>query len=158
MMPAARFLSDTIPTSSGAFEAYVAHPEPMLVALKTGTHSPWASRGVKNAGHELIVANARQVTLIQGSKHMSMCLMGSWGIGQRLSSRWRPFGLAAKSCRPREQRVSTKPSTTQFAPDEVLRPQRSVASPAVQENGIAGCRSNTAMEAERRILKHRPVA
>jgi hypothetical protein len=70
-MPAARFLSATIPTSSGAFEAYVAHHEPMLVALKTGTHSPWASRGVKNAGHEVIVANARQVPLIYGSKLMS---------------------------------------------------------------------------------------
>jgi transposase len=61
----------TIPTSSDAFEEYFARHEPMLVALETGTHSPWASRVVKNAGHEVIVANARQVPLIFNTKHKS---------------------------------------------------------------------------------------
>jgi transposase len=61
----------TIPTSSSAFEEYFARHEPMLVALETGTHSPWASRVVTNAGHEVIVANARQVPLIFNTKHKS---------------------------------------------------------------------------------------
>ncbi len=61
----------TIPTSGEAFEEYFARREPMLVALETGTHSPWASRTVTDAGHEVIVANARQLPLIYGAKHKS---------------------------------------------------------------------------------------
>jgi len=38
--------------------------EPCRVALETGTHSPWASRALTAMGHEVIVANARQVPLI----------------------------------------------------------------------------------------------
>src|SRR5215470_756953 len=33
------------------------------VALETGTHSPWISRLLGELGHEVIVANARQVRL-----------------------------------------------------------------------------------------------
>jgi transposase len=34
------------------------------IALEVGTHSPWVSRLLKSLGHEVIVANARQVKLI----------------------------------------------------------------------------------------------
>lgn len=61
----------TIPTSGEAFEQYFARHAPMLVALETGTHSPWASRAVADAGHEVIVANARQLPLIYGARHKS---------------------------------------------------------------------------------------
>ena len=37
------------------------------VALEVGTHSPWVSRLLKSFGHEVIVANARQVKLISAS-------------------------------------------------------------------------------------------
>lgn len=37
------------------------------IALEVGTHSPWVSRLLKNFGHEVIVANARQVKLITES-------------------------------------------------------------------------------------------
>lgn len=37
------------------------------VAIEVGTHSPWVSRLVKSLGHEVIVANARQVKLISAS-------------------------------------------------------------------------------------------
>ncbi len=37
------------------------------VALEVGTHSPWLSRLLKSFGHEVIVANARQVKLISQS-------------------------------------------------------------------------------------------
>jgi transposase len=37
------------------------------VALEVGTHSPWVSRLLANLGHEVIVANARQVKLISQS-------------------------------------------------------------------------------------------
>ncbi len=41
------------------------------MALETGTHSPWASRVVAGCGHEVIVANARQVRLVHASKRKS---------------------------------------------------------------------------------------
>lgn len=37
------------------------------MALEVGTHSPWVSRLLKGFGHEVIVANARQVKLISQS-------------------------------------------------------------------------------------------
>ena len=38
-----------------------------VIALEVGTHSPWMSRLLKQLGHEVIVANARQVQLISES-------------------------------------------------------------------------------------------
>ncbi len=37
------------------------------IALEVGTHSPWVSRQLSGLGHEVIVANARQVKLISQS-------------------------------------------------------------------------------------------
>lgn len=37
------------------------------IAVEVGTHSPWVSRLLKSLGHEVIVANARQVKLISDS-------------------------------------------------------------------------------------------
>ena len=37
------------------------------IAIEVGTHSPWVSRLLKSLGHEVIVANARQVKLISSS-------------------------------------------------------------------------------------------
>ena len=37
------------------------------IAIEVGTHSPWVSRELKSFGHEVIVANARQVKLISQS-------------------------------------------------------------------------------------------
>lgn len=34
------------------------------IALETGTHSPWVSRCLEKLGHEVLVANARQVRII----------------------------------------------------------------------------------------------
>ena len=38
-----------------------------LIALETGTHSPWVSRLLKELGHEVIVAHAQKVELITKS-------------------------------------------------------------------------------------------
>lgn len=40
---------------------------PCRIALEVGTHSPWVSRLLASMGHEVIVANARQVKLISQS-------------------------------------------------------------------------------------------
>ena len=37
------------------------------IAIEVGTHSPWLSRLLSSLGHEVIVANARQVQLISAS-------------------------------------------------------------------------------------------
>ena len=37
------------------------------IAIEVGTHSPWVSRLLKELGHEVFVANARQVQLISSS-------------------------------------------------------------------------------------------
>ena len=37
------------------------------IAIEVGTHSPWVSRLLKSLGHEVMVANARQVKLISAS-------------------------------------------------------------------------------------------
>ena len=37
------------------------------IAMEVGTHSPWVSRLLGSLGHEVIVANARQVKLISAS-------------------------------------------------------------------------------------------
>ena len=37
------------------------------IAIEVGTHSPWISRLLSQLGHEVIVANARQVRLISQS-------------------------------------------------------------------------------------------
>ncbi len=38
--------------------------ERMLIALETGTHSPWVSHLLKDCGHRVIVANSRRLRLI----------------------------------------------------------------------------------------------
>ncbi len=48
-------------------EVFAALPR-SRVALETGTHSPWVSRGLAELGHEVIVAHARNVRLIGESR------------------------------------------------------------------------------------------
>jgi transposase len=43
----------------------------MRVAIETGTHSPWVSRTITAAGHDVIVANAAHVRLIHSGKRKS---------------------------------------------------------------------------------------
>ncbi len=40
----------------------------MTVAIEAGTHSPWASRVLKECGHKVLVANPRKTRLIYGQK------------------------------------------------------------------------------------------
>jgi transposase len=43
-------------------------PERYRIALEVGTHSPWVSRFLKTLGHQVIIANPRQVALIARSR------------------------------------------------------------------------------------------
>lgn len=49
-------------TARGSFAALLPHP--CRVAIEVGTHSPWVSRELEAAGHEVHVANPRKVRLI----------------------------------------------------------------------------------------------
>ncbi len=53
-------------TKKGMAQFFGAMPH-CRIALEVGTHSPWVSRELKRLGHEVIVANARQVQLISQS-------------------------------------------------------------------------------------------
>ncbi len=56
--------SDRIPTSPKALRKHFSSIEPALVAIEVGTHSPWVSRLLSECGHEVLVANPRQLPLI----------------------------------------------------------------------------------------------
>jgi hypothetical protein len=52
-------------TSPEAFRRrFSSERPPMRIAIEAGTHSPWASRVLKECGHEVLVANARKLRLI----------------------------------------------------------------------------------------------
>jgi transposase len=54
-------------TSQAAFQEYFGANAPARVALETGTHSGWASRLITACGHEVFVANARELRKIHQS-------------------------------------------------------------------------------------------
>jgi transposase len=58
-------------TSPEAFKRRFASEQPMRIAIEAGTHSPWASRVLKECGHEVLVANARKLRLIYANKRKS---------------------------------------------------------------------------------------
>jgi transposase len=57
-----------VPTGPTAFRDHFGRLDPALVAIETGTHSPWASRVLAECGHEVLVANARELRLIYQNK------------------------------------------------------------------------------------------
>ena len=60
-------LEASVGTTKKAMTQVFATMKPCRVAIEVGTHSPWVSRLLKSFGHEVIVANARQVRLISNS-------------------------------------------------------------------------------------------
>ena len=55
-------------TTPEALKRRFASERPMRIAIEAGTHSPWASRVLKECGHEVLVANARKLRLIYANK------------------------------------------------------------------------------------------
>jgi transposase len=54
-------------TTPAALERHFAGLPRCRIVLEVGTHSPWVSRLLERVGHEVLVANARQLRLIYGS-------------------------------------------------------------------------------------------
>jgi transposase len=60
-----------LPTTWAGFaRQFEAHP-PCRIVCEVGTHSPWVSRVLSAWGHEVLVANARQVRLIYAADRKS---------------------------------------------------------------------------------------
>ena len=57
----------SVPTTKKGLRATFSRLPRCRIALEVGTHSPWVSRLLKQMGHEVIVANPRQVKLISQS-------------------------------------------------------------------------------------------
>jgi transposase len=57
----------TFRTSESGFAQQFQSMPRCRIAIETGTHSPWVSRQLGNYGHDVIVANSRQVRLIYES-------------------------------------------------------------------------------------------
>lgn len=57
----------TVRTSESGFAQQFRSLSACRVAIETGTHSPWVSRLLKSYGHDVIVANARQLRVIYES-------------------------------------------------------------------------------------------
>lgn len=60
-----------IATRVSCLETFFAGQPAMLIAIETGTHSPWISRLLESYGHEVLVANARKVRLVYGGDRKS---------------------------------------------------------------------------------------
>src|SRR6202040_1691606 len=60
-------LEQKLPTTPEAMKQTFGKIPRSLIALETGTHSPWVSRLLTELGHEVIVAHAQKVQLITKS-------------------------------------------------------------------------------------------
>jgi transposase len=60
-------LEQKIPTTPEAMRQTFGKIPRSLIALETGTHSPWVSRLLTELGHEVIMAHAQKVELITKS-------------------------------------------------------------------------------------------
>src|SRR5258707_38095 len=60
-----------VKTTREAMKARFGELKPMVIALEVGTHSRWMSQLLMEFGHEVIVANARELRAITGSDRKS---------------------------------------------------------------------------------------
>ncbi len=63
--------TERLRTTPAALERPIAAVPRCRIVLEVGTHSPWVSRLLQRLGHEVLVANARQLRLIYGSDRKS---------------------------------------------------------------------------------------
>ena len=58
-------------TTSTSFQRSFSRRKPATVVLEVGMHSPWVSQLLLKLGHDVVVANARQVQLIYAGRSKS---------------------------------------------------------------------------------------
>jgi transposase len=57
-----------VPTTAAAMTKELGSIGPKVIAIETGTHSPWLSRLLTRLGHRVVVANSRKLRLIYENK------------------------------------------------------------------------------------------
>jgi transposase len=57
-------ITGRVASTATAIDKYFRSLESKLIAIETGTHSPWVSRLLSHFGHRVVVANSRQLRLI----------------------------------------------------------------------------------------------
>ena len=89
----------TAPTS---IRNYFERQQSSLVTLEVGTHSPWIDRELNQAGHEILIANARKVSLIHGDSRKNDRL-GAEKLARppaSMKASWPPFSIGRQKCKP----------------------------------------------------------
>jgi hypothetical protein len=71
-------LEQKLPTTSEAMKQIFGKIPRSLIALETGTYSPWVSRLLSELGQEVIVAHAQKVQLITKSNRKIGTMLGHW--------------------------------------------------------------------------------
>ena len=61
------FTEQEIATTSEGFEEFFRDRDPVRVIIEVGSHSPWIVRVLRNLGHQVVVADPRQILLISRS-------------------------------------------------------------------------------------------
>ena len=70
LSPDGEILEETeIPTSVPGYTRYFKRQDPALVTFEVGTHSAWIEIVVRDCGHDVIVANPREIEGIHKSNH-----------------------------------------------------------------------------------------
>ena len=89
-------LEQKLPTTPEAMKQTFGKIPRSLIALETGTHSPWASRLLTELEHEVIVAHAQKVQLITKSNRKDdLETTGHWhGWRESIPSCWDRCGIA----------------------------------------------------------------
>ena len=72
-------LDSSLPTTKAGMGQVFEGMPPCLIAMEAGTHSPWASRYLESLGHEVVVANPRNVAFItRSTRKNDRWTRGSW--------------------------------------------------------------------------------
>ena len=93
-------------TAAAALGTALTGLPPSRVVLDAGPRSPWLSRVVAELGHEVVVANPRQVALIARSQRKTDRLDASTPRG------WRGWGASTPNCSPRSATAASRASMT----------------------------------------------
>ena len=91
-------LEQKVATTPEAMKQAFAKIPQSLIAMETGTHSPWVSRLLTELGHKVIVAHAQKVQLITKSNRKTIDTMrGNWhGWHESMPSCWDRCGIAVR--------------------------------------------------------------
>ena len=132
-------------TPSGISEHFGGQPATRVV-LEVGSQSPWVSRQLVTLGHDVIVANARQLGLIHGSRRKNDRL-----DAERLARLARVDITLLAPIEHRNERLQQDPAVVR-ARDELVRVRTALINHARGDLNAVGVRAPNASAAIRASL------